>query len=103
MPKSYSQVISEGDVLTGAIKNNLDKLKDVNLTAEKAEAMDAMLSSLRALNVKQEQLKSDLKACTAEVNDKIAELSAAIADAKKRVKLCVPKEDWVAYGISAKK
>ena len=103
MPKSFAQTISDADVLVTGIKTNAEKLADVNLTAEKAEQISDMVSSIRALNAKQEQLKSDLKNCTAEIDSKLKELSAAVSDARKRVKLALPKENWTAFGISDKK
>ena len=63
--------------------------------------ISALVSGMNALDTKQEKLKAEQKACTAELNAKSKELSDIMADCKKRVKLAIKQELWKEFGISA--
>ena len=60
-------------------------------------------SLLVSLNSEQEELKAQLKAKTDGRNAKMKEARAKNANLSKRIKVATAQENWVAFGIIAKR
>ena len=65
--------------------------------------METFADELDTLNSEQEDLKAQLKAKTDELNVKMKAAKAKKADLSKRVKIIAPQEQWIAFGITAKR
>lgn len=89
--------------MASAINTHLVSLSGVGITVDDATAMTTFANELDALNAEQEQLKAQLKAKTEELNVKMVEAKAKRSDLSKRIKLTVPQQEWVAFGITAKR
>ena len=100
--KSYSESVSQARVMIDGLTGNSGKLP---------KGMDqAFLTSLTdsrtrvvSLNSEQEKLKADLKTKTAELDAEITAMMKLYSEAKKRVKMDFPKEQWKEFGISDKR
>lgn len=89
--------------MASGITTRLASLSGVGIVAADATAMNTFADELDALNSQQEELKAQLKAKTDELNDKMKLAKAKNSDLTKRVKIAVPQEEWVAFGVTAKK
>ena len=101
--QTFSKHVDNFNLMADGITTRLEGLTGVGISAEDAAAMRAFAAGLTALNAAQEDLKAQLKAKTEEVKVKMAEGKAKYSDLGKRVKIAAPKEDWVAFGITAKR
>ncbi|HRQ40797.1 MAG TPA: hypothetical protein PLD25_23025 [Chloroflexota bacterium] len=101
--KSFSQHVSDFRTMASGITTRLASLSGVGIVAADATAMNTFADELDALNSQQEELKAQLKAKTDELNDKMKLAKAKNSDLTKRVKIAVPQEEWVAFGVTAKK
>ncbi len=100
---TFSKSVSDFRTMAGGITTRVTSLTSVGITAADAAKMDTYADELDALNSQQEELKAQLKAKTDELNTKMKEAKAKNADLTKRVKIAVPQEEWVAFGVTAKK
>lgn len=101
--QTFSKSISDFRTMAGGITTRVTSLTGVGITAADATAMNTFADELDALNSQQEELKAQLKAKTDALNNKMKEAKAKNADLTKRVKIAVPQEEWVAFGVTAKK
>jgi hypothetical protein len=103
MPKSaYAERITGAQVMLSGLSNHLGQLERRGITAEFVERLSTETAEAVTLNNEQEKLKADLKTKTALLNDKLAEVAKRVAEAKKIVKLDVPKDRWKEFGIADK-
>ena len=101
--KAFSQHVSDFRTMSSGITTRLTSLSGVGITAADATAMSAYADQLDALNSQQEELKAQLKAKTDEMNAILKNAKAKNADLTKRVKIAVAQEEWVAFGVTAKR
>jgi seryl-tRNA synthetase len=103
MPKNaYSEKITRAQVMLSGLNNHLGQLERRGITAEFIDRLSAETAGAVTLNNEQEKLKADLKTKTAQLNGKLAEVAKLIAEAKKIVKLDVPKDQWKEFGMADK-
>lgn len=99
--KSYPESISQAKVMIDGLTGNLS-----NLPKGMDEAFLTSLTDSRAravaLNSEQEKLKADLKTRTAELDAEVATMMKLYSEAKKRVKMEYPREQWKEFGINDK-
>lgn len=100
---SMAALIQSAKLMAGGIEAKKDILAKSDLDEAKAKAIRERADKVSALDEKQEQLKAQLKACTAEIDAEQDALESELAAAKKTVKYFVPKEDWKAFGIDDKR
>jgi hypothetical protein len=100
---SYAEQISNAQVMVSGLKGNAEKVARRGIDGAFVTGLDANLQSVTTLNNEQEKLKADLKAKTAELDAKLLEVEAAVAEAKKIVKMDFPKEQWKEFGIADKR
>lgn len=98
---SFAQSLSDARLMADAIKAHETELKAVGLPEDTIEVLEGCIKAMSDLDTKQEKLKADLKATTASLDAKSAELSQVMQSARGRVKIAIPKEIWKEFGISA--
>ena len=85
------------------IKKRMDAVAKVGIDEARAAEIETLTQSLAALDTEQEELKSLLKTKTAELEAAQKKLREAVSEAKKLVKIAVPQNDWLTFGIGDKK
>lgn len=105
MNKSLKSVLSDEQLLADGIRDEKysTTLKAIGITETEADDLDNKASELRKANAEQEKLKADLKVATKKATDLQDELYRQMMDDKKRIKLVIPQEEWVAFGITDKR
>lgn len=101
--QSFSQYVSNFRTMASGITTRLASLSGVGIVAADATAMNSYADQLDALNAEQEDLKAQLKAKTDAMNKLLKEAKAKNADLTKRVKIVIAQEEWVAFGVAAKR
>lgn len=99
--KSYSESISQVKVMLDGLTGNSGNLPKGMDEAFLTSLTDSRTKVVR-LNSEQEKLKADLKTKTAELDAETAIMMKLYAEAKKRVKIDYPREQWKEFGISDK-
>ncbi|MDA0245956.1 MAG: hypothetical protein OT477_21295 [Chloroflexi bacterium] len=100
---TFSQQVSDLRTMASGITTRLDDLTSGGVLAADAAVLNAFADELDQINAEQEDLKAQLKTKTRELYAKIREAKAKQANVRKRIKLSVPQEHWVAFGITAKR
>ena len=103
MPKSFAEKINNANVMFAALNAHIDQLSQRGMNAKFIESLGEEARKANAQNVVQEKLKADLKSATATLNSTITKIDLAMSEAKKVVKLAIPKEQWLEFGITAKR
>ncbi len=101
--KNYADVISQTEVMINALKNNLEVVAKRGLDQEFINQFSEVRNEAISLNNRQEQLKAELKNQTSMLNDKMDEVYSKLSESKKVVKLAVPQEKWVEFGMQDKR
>ena len=101
--KTYSQEITDTQVMLSGIKNNqkilAERKIDENFTADLQKRMELIIS----LNNEQEMLKAKLKEKTEELKKEIAEMKVKTSQARKIIKMDMPQASWKEFGITDKR
>lgn len=105
MPKSnsYAAQITTAQTMKAALQTNLGTLEKRGMTSEFIETLDETLVEVVDLNSKQERLKGELKSITASLEVAKTQLHVQMVEAVKVVKLEMPKERWIEFGITSKR
>jgi hypothetical protein len=103
MAKTYSQEITDAQVMAAGIKVNQTVLAKRGINAKFTEGLEGNISTCVVLNNEQEQLKARLKEKTEELNKQMAELKKKTQEARKIVKLDIPQTAWKEFGIADKR
>lgn len=101
--QSYAEKISQAEVMLAGLKNNRQQLEKRGLDQAFIDKMSADIADAVRLNNEQEALKAQLKVKTAELSDKMKELSKVNAEARKIVKIDIPQTQWKEFGIEDKR
>jgi hypothetical protein len=100
--KTYAEQINDAGVMATGLQNNADAASKRGLDETFVSKMIDDLEEAIGLNSVQEKLKADLKQKTQELEAKMAALNAAVAQARKIVKIDFPQARWIEFGIGAK-
>lgn len=100
--KSYPESISQARVMIDGLTTNAAALP-AGISEEFVANLKANRDNAVRLNSEQEKLKADLKSKTSELDAELAAMNKLYAEAKKRVKLDIPQEQWKEYGIADKR
>ncbi len=103
LPRTYSQAISDAQVMLAGITTHQDKLKKRGIDDEFTDDLQATINDCVQLNNEQEALKAKLKVKTAELNNRMANLKAKTSEARTIVKLDLPQTSWKEFGILVKR
>ena len=103
MKKSFSQEISDAQVMVAGIKANQKALEKRSIDGDFTQFLEKTIETCVTLNNEQEQLKARLKDKTDKLNKQMAELKKKTSEARKIVKLDIPQTSWKEFGIADKK
>ncbi len=101
--KSYADVISLTEVMLNGLRNNLETVTKRGIDEVFINQLSEARSTAITMNNKQEELKADLKDQTSMLQEKMDEIYSQLSEAKKVVKLAIPQERWVEFGIQDKR
>lgn len=101
--QTLSQSVSDFRTMSSGISTRIDTLSGVGITVTDATVMSGYADQLDALNAQQEELKAQLKAKTEELNATMKAAKAKNSELSKRIKIVVPQQEWLAFGITAKR
>jgi hypothetical protein len=101
--KTYAQIISDTQVLLSGIRDNEPVLSERKIDAAFADGLQVDVEKCIALNNEQETLKAKLKAKTEELDKVMAVMNKKSAEARKIIKLDMPKATWREFGIEDKR
>ena len=101
--RSYAEVVSQAQVMTAGLKNNAAEVAKRGIDADFVTRLQNNRSAAIAMNDEQEKLKADLKVKTEALNAKVKEITDQLAEARKVVKLSIPKAQWKEFGIEDKR
>ena len=101
--KTYSQTITDTQVMVKGIKENQDVLSRRQIDTAFAEDLEFDINTCIALNGKQEELKAKLKTQTEELDEAIAALNKKSGEARKIIKMDMPQSTWREFGIEDKR
>jgi hypothetical protein len=99
--KSYAENIKSAEVMLSGLTNNAAHVSRRGLDETFTAKLKDDLQKAIALNNGQEKLKADLKRKTDELMATMNTLNAAVAEARKIVKIDFPKSQWTEFGIDA--
>ncbi|MDO5665421.1 MAG: hypothetical protein Q4G63_09215 [Bacteroidia bacterium] len=97
--RSYAETVSNAQVMATGLKNNAEVMAKRGLDAEFIAALEADRATAITYNDEQEKLKADLKIKTEDLKTKIASIKAKLSEARKIVKISIPKAQWKEFGI----
>ncbi len=103
MSKSFADKMTDAKLMAAGLKQHAETMAKFDVSETDVSELESLVSRAETLNIEQEKLKSSLKKCTTELNDALAKLDDVMAKSKSRVKVALPKEDWTAFGIKAKR
>ena len=101
--RNFADQISKGQVMLSGLKNNVEKLTRRGIDEGFNTQYETDLRAAIDLNNEQEQLKAALKLKTAALNEKMLAIEKSTSEATKVVKMDIPKEQWLEFGITASK
>jgi hypothetical protein len=101
--RSYAEDVKKAELMSAGIENNKDQAARRGMDDAFATSLKTNRQMAIALNNEQEKLKADLKRKTEELRMLMSTLNAAVAEARKIVKVEFPKEQWVEFGIDARR
>ena len=102
MTKTYAKEISDAQVMLSGIISNQTVLSRRKIDASFAGKLQNVIETCIQLNNEQEQLKARLKEKTKQVNENLNELRNKTKEARKIIKLDIPKTGWKEFGITDK-
>jgi phage tail tube protein FII len=101
--QTFSKSVSDFRTMASGINTRADSLSGVGITAADAATMSAFADQLDAFNSEQEELKAKLKAKTQEISATMKQAKAKNSELTKRIKIAVPQQEWLAFGVTAKR
>lgn len=101
--QSLADLASDMTLMASAIENYLDDLAELSITPDDVAFIRNQSERLRQLQAEQDNLTAIKKAKTAELQREKELARRKKAALKNRIKLIIPRSQWVAFGITAKK
>jgi hypothetical protein len=101
--KPYAKQISNAQVMSTALKSNMDTLQKRGMSEEFIATLVALIDGAIAQNGEQEKLKADLKSSTAGLQTFLQQIDLMMKEAIKVVKLATPQTQWKEFGITDKR
>lgn len=96
---SYADEIAATKVLLSGLKANSEGLTKWGIDSEFLTAYEEVFNEVMELDNEQEALKARLKEKTAVLDGKVGTMLKQYGNAKKIVKMQLPKESWKEFGI----
>ncbi|MBU0713138.1 hypothetical protein KJ762_14525 [bacterium] len=99
---SYAETVNKSKLKAGAIRSHLTDLASRGLDEAYVTTLETDITDTETKNAVQETKKAEQKVATAAVNTALSSLKAKNSEIDKLVKMTLPKETWVEFGITAK-
>ena len=101
--KSLAEIINKSRLMIAGLKHNAPEVARRGADSSFVAEYENELRELERLDEEQERLKAQLKSKTEEVDAKKRQVESKLAEAKKVVKLAIPKAQWVEFGMEDKR
>ncbi|MDO5665320.1 MAG: hypothetical protein Q4G63_08705 [Bacteroidia bacterium] len=101
--RSYAETVSAAQVMATGLKNNAEIMSKRGLDTEFVTALETDRADAITYNDEQEKLKADLKLKTEALDAKMTSINAKLSEARKIVKISIPKGQWKEFGIEDKR
>jgi hypothetical protein len=95
--------MSNAQTMQTALDANITVLEKRGMSKEFIAELRELINYVMTLNSDQERMKGQLKATTVEFESTKAQLQKKMSEAAKVVKLEIPQERWIEFGISGKR
>ncbi len=103
MAKTYSQEITDAQVMLSGIKANQKVLAERKIDEAFVSDLAKTIEVIVHLNNEQETLKAKLKEKTEELSKNVKELKTKTGKARKIIKMDMPQASWQEFGILDKR
>ena len=100
--QTYAEKVNKVKLMLSGLTANKEKLARRGLDDSFIESLTASYESAIRLDNEQEGLKARLKEKTSELDSLMKELEKKHSESKKIVKIDIPKESWIEFGINDK-
>jgi len=100
---SQAEVFKFARLMIAGMTAHSEELTKRGVDATYVSGIQTELTASETLDAEQETLKAAAKTKTTEFNARFAELQKALGEAKKLVKMTIPQEGWVEFGITDKR
>jgi seryl-tRNA synthetase len=100
---SYASQVSNAQTMKTALHANIGALEKRGMNDQFIDALGNALGEVITINSEQERLKGELKAATAALDAARQQLHSMVTEAVKVVKLEMPQEKWIEFGIAGKR
>lgn len=97
---SYADQINAAKLMLSGVKNRGQVLAKRGLDQEFVTSMESLHAQAQKLDDEQEALKARLQEKTTELAGVLEGLALKVSEARKLVKLDLPKESWKEFGIT---
>lgn len=101
--KSFGEFISQIQLMSIALKNNQEDVAKRGIHSDFISELDQITAEVLTLSSEQDKLKAELKQKTEMISKKVDVLQAKMSEARKVVKLAIPKILWKEFGIEDKR
>ena len=101
--KTFADQVNDAKVMLAGLQNNMEAVQARGIDEAFVSNLDSTIDSVETLNSQQEALKANLKSKTSDLNTELNNLKSQISEATKVVKLAIDKDNWVEFGIKAKR
>jgi hypothetical protein len=100
--KTFAESIKDAEVMSAGLTTNATQIAKRGIDKTFTTTLQTDVKKAIALNNEQEKLKADLKRKTEELDAKLSAINAAVAKARKLVKVEFSQSQWKEFGIEAK-
>jgi len=100
---SQAEVFKFARLMIAGMTAHTEDLAKRGMDAAYVSSIQTELTATETLDAEQETLKAAAKTKTMEFNARFTELQKALGEAKKLVKMTIPQEGWVEFGITDKR
>jgi hypothetical protein len=97
---SYAEKINDTKVMLAGLTANIERLGKRGISADFIAKLQGMYDEAKTIDNEQESMKARLKEKSDALHQKMDEVETVYREAKKVVKLEMPKESWKEFGIA---
>jgi len=100
---SQAEVLKLAKLMVAGMTAHAEELAKRGIDSAFITGLQGNVTNVEKLDSEQETLKASLKTKTAEFNVTFTEVQKTISEAKKLIKLTIPPEGWIEFGITDKR
>lgn len=101
--KTFAEQVNDAKVMLSGLQNNMEAVQARGINEAFATSLQSTIQSVETLNSEQEALKANLKSKTSSLNAELNSLKSQMSEAIKVVKLAIDSNNWVEFGMTAKR